>query len=191
MMILKRWVVFSLFILFLAGSNLPAADSGAEVSTLPVSYRVLDNGMEVLVSESPSAPVVALQLWVKAGSINEGRLLGAGVSHFIEHLAFKGPAGELKGKIAREVQGLGGDVNAYTSQDKTVFLINLPSRNWRKALDLLRLLVLEVDFQADEVETEREVILKEINMGGGMSRDEGFRSFSGGPPFAFTLTGSR
>lgn len=154
-----------LFVLLLAGSNLPAADSGAKIATLPVSYRVLDNGMEVLVSENHGAPVVSLQVWIKAGSINEEKLLGAGVTHFIEHLAFKGPAGELKGKIAREVQALGGDVNAYTSMDKTVFLINLPSQNWRKGLDLLRLLVLEVDFQEEEVETEREVILKEINMG--------------------------
>jgi len=161
MMLLKRYITFSLFVFLLSVCNLPAG----EIATLPVGYKVLDNGMEVLVSENHSAPVVALQIWIKAGSVNEEQLLGAGVTHFIEHLAFKGPAGELKGKIAREVQGLGGDVNAFTSYDKTVFLINLPSRNWRKALDLLRQLVLEVDFQAEEVETEREVILKEINMG--------------------------
>ena len=161
----KKYIALSLFLLLLTGCNLPTADLGEEVATLPVSYRVLDNGMEVLVSENHGAPVVSLQVWIKAGSVNEERLLGAGVSHFIEHLAFKGPAGELKGKIAREVQALGGDVNAYTSMDKTVFLINLLSRNWVKGLDLLRQLVLEVDFQAEEVETEREVILKEINMG--------------------------
>ena len=162
----NKYIAFSLFILLLAGcTTIPMTDSGVEVATLPVSYRVLDNGMEVLVSENHGAPVVSLQVWIKAGSVNEERLLGSGVTHFIEHLSFKGPAGELKGKIAREVQALGGDVNAYTSMDKTVFLINLPSRSWRKGLDLLRQLVLEVDFQAEEVETEREVILKEINMG--------------------------
>jgi len=160
-MYLKSYITFSMVFLFLSVCNLPAE----EIATLPVGYKVLDNGMEVLVSENHSGPVVALQIWIKAGSVNEERLLGSGVTHFIEHLAFKGPSGELKGNIAREIQGLGGNVNAYTSYDKTVFLINLPSRNWRKALDLLRQLVLEVDFEAEEVETEREVILKEINMG--------------------------
>lgn len=164
--LIVNWLVALLF-----ATGAWSADDAAslpEITDQPISYRVLDNGMEVLVSENHNAPVVALQIWVKAGSIYEEGLLGAGISHFIEHLAFKGPEGELKGRIAREVQSLGGEVNAYSSRDKTVFLIKVPSRHWRKALSLLRSLVLEVDFQGEEVEIEREVILKEINMG----RDE-------------------
>lgn len=164
-MIIKRFISFSLVLLFSVLSFIPVNGSDSNNINLPVSYRVLDNGMEVLVNENHNAPLVALQIWIKAGSVNEEGLLGAGVSHFIEHLAFKGPSGDLKGKIAREVQKLGGEVNAYTSQDKTVFLINVPSENWRPALNLLRQLVLEVDFRPDEVMTEKEVILKEINMG--------------------------
>ncbi|MDP8215051.1 MAG: pitrilysin family protein [Candidatus Euphemobacter frigidus] len=170
MFIRRVLIVNWLMALLFAGGAWSADDAASlpEITDQPISHRVLDNGMEVLVSENHNAPVVALQIWVKAGSIYEERLLGAGVSHFIEHLAFKGPEGELKGRIAREVQSLGGEINAYTSRDQTVFLIKVPSRNWREALALLRSLVLEVDFQEEEVETEKEVILKEINMG----RDE-------------------
>ncbi len=157
------WIAALLFPL------LPARPGDADVETeraaRPIPQATLENGLEVLVDEDHANQVVSLQLWIKAGSIFEDRLLGSGLSHFIEHLAFKGPKGDLKGAIPREVQKLGGTVNAYTSMDKTVFLITIPSAHWRKALDLLRSLVLEVDFQPEEVESEREVILKEINMG--------------------------
>ena len=160
-------LIKSLIFFLFAGFTGAGEETGAlpGIVAAPIAHRVLENGMEVLVGEDHDAPVVSLQLWVKAGGIYEEKLLGAGVSHFIEHLAFKGPKGPLKGTIAREVQNLGGDINAYTSQDKTVFLINVPSRYWREALELLQALVLEVDFQPEEVETEREVIIKEINMG--------------------------
>ncbi len=139
---------------------------GLEVPVeLPRAERSLENGLEVLVAPDSSSPVVALQLWVKAGSIHEDPLLGSGLSHYLEHMAFKGPAGELKGAIPREVEKLGGDINAYTSHDRTVYLITVPSARWRPALELLRPLVFEMDFLPEEVESEREVIIREINMG--------------------------
>lgn len=143
----------------------PAAFGRPEAPGLPRMEGVLENGLEVAAAPDSSNPVVALQLWVKAGSIYEDPLLGSGLSHFLEHMAFKGPAGELKGAIPREVERLGGTINAYTSFDRTVYLITVPAPRWREALALLKDLVFEMDFLPAEVESEREVILKEINMG--------------------------
>lgn len=143
----------------------PAAFGSPEVPGIPRVERVLENGLEVVAVPDNSNPVVALQVWVKAGSIYEAPLLGCGLSHFLEHMAFKGPAGELKGAIPREVEKLGGTVNAYTSFDRTVFLVTVPADRWREALPLLKYLVFEMDFLPAEVASEREVILKEINMG--------------------------
>lgn len=157
----RRWGVRFLVFLLLA----PAAFGQPESVELPRAERLLENGLEVLVAPDSSSPVAALQLWVKAGSIHEDPLLGSGLSHYLEHMAFKGPAGELKGAIPREVERLGGDINAYTSHDRTVYLITVPSAQWRPALELLRGLVFEMDFLPEEVESEREVIIKEINMG--------------------------
>jgi len=145
----------------------------AEAVTLPRAETVLENGLEVLSAPDGSNPVVALQLWVKAGSVHEDPLLGSGLSHFLEHMAFKGPAGELKGAIPREVERLGGEINAYTSFDRTVYHFTVPSSRWREALPLLKSLVFEMDFLPEEVESEREVIIKEINMG----RDDPDRRF--------------
>jgi zinc protease len=144
---------------------LPAALGLPEAVQLPRSEKVLENGLEVLAAPDRSNPVVALQLWVKAGSVNEDPFLGSGLSHFLEHMAFKGPAGELKGAIPREVERLGGTVNAYTSFDRTVYHVTVPSPRWRETLPLLKDLVFEMDFLPGEVESEREVIIKEINMG--------------------------
>ncbi len=153
-------IKFFLVLFFLA----TAPGWGAEIQSPPTSSRRLENGLEVLVREDDSAPLAALQIWVKAGSIYEEEWSGAGLSHFVEHLAFKSPDGTRPRDIPGEVQDLGGEVGAYTSLDRTVFYATVPSENWRPALRLLRELVIEVDFSPEGVEKEREVIGKEINM---------------------------
>lgn len=156
---LNRYGLLAILLLAVPAFGMP------EAVALPRAEKVLENGLEVLAAPDRTNPVAALQLWVKAGSAYEDPLLGSGLSHFLEHMAFKGPAGELKGTIPREVERLGGEINAYTSFDRTVYHITVPSTRWREALDLLRALVFEMDFLPEEVESEREVIIKEINMG--------------------------
>ena len=85
-----------------------------------VSLHRLDNGLEVLVREDRSAPVVSAQAWCRAGSIDEGPWLGAGLSHVLEHMLFKGTTTRGAGRIDQEVQAAGGYMNAYTSFDRTV-----------------------------------------------------------------------
>lgn len=124
----------------------------------------LDNGLVCLVKEDHSAPVVSIQIWVGTGSIHENEFLGAGLSHYVEHMVFKGTPTRKPGEIARSIHDLGGNLNAYTSLDRTVFHTDLPSRHWRAALDILSDAVLHPAFPESEWEKEKDVILREISM---------------------------
>lgn len=125
----------------------------------------LDNGMACLVKEDHSAPVISIQFWVGTGAIHEGRYLGSGLSHAIEHMIFKGTATRKPGDIMREISDAGGNVNAYTGYDRTVFLADLPSRNWKIGLDVLSDAIMNPAFPEEEWIKEKEVILREIAMG--------------------------
>lgn len=121
----------------------------------------LSNGLEVLVREDHARKVAALQFWVKVGSadeVNQER----GISHLIEHMAFKGTERRGLGKIAAEVEGLGGDINAYTSWDETVFHVTVPSHATNQGLDILVDAVLRPTLDAGELEKEKQVVLEEI-----------------------------
>ena len=131
----------------------------------PVHRKVLDNGLTVLVREDSSSQVSSVQLWVKTGSIHEGPLLGAGVSHYLEHMLFKGTEKRSGKEISREVQSLGGYINAYTTFDRTVYYIDLPSEHTSEAIEILADAGFNSTLPAEEVEKERDVILREIDMG--------------------------
>ncbi len=126
--------------------------------------RALDNGLTLLVYEDASAPVVSVQILVGAGSAHEQEYLGGGLSHFIEHMIFKGTATRKPGDIAREIHDLGGIINAYTSIEQTVFLADLPARHWRAGLAVLADALLNASFPEDEWRREKDVILREMAM---------------------------
>ena len=126
---------------------------------------VLPNGLTLLVQSDKSAPVASVQVWVKTGSIHEGGLLGAGLSHYLEHMLFKGTERRAGREISTAVQAHGGNINAYTTFDRTVYYIDLPSAHVGVALDILADAVLHSTLPADEVTRERDVILREIAMG--------------------------
>src|SRR6185503_12147556 len=92
---------------------IPACPPGTRLATL-------DNGLTIIVREDHTAPVVSAQAWCMSGSIHEGRWLGAGLSHVLEHMLFKGTATRPGVRIDQEVQEAGGYINAYTSFDRTV-----------------------------------------------------------------------
>ncbi|MDI6794040.1 MAG: pitrilysin family protein [bacterium] len=125
---------------------------------------VLDNGMVVILKEMHTAPVVALQMWVKAGAVTEEEYMGAGISHFVEHMLFKGTEKRGVGEIARIIRGAGGDINGYTAPDQTVYHISIASRQWETALEVMADAVMNSSFDPEELTKEQEVILKEINM---------------------------
>jgi zinc protease len=124
----------------------------------------MENGLKVLLEENRTSPVAALQVWVKTGSADE-RDDEAGMCHFIEHMIFKGTGKRKVGEMAKEVESLGGSINAYTSYDHTVYHITIASRYADIALDILADAVQHSVFDPAELEKEREVILEEIRMG--------------------------
>ena len=127
--------------------------------------RVLPNGFTVLVEPDHSAPVTSVQVWVGSGSIHEGAWLGAGLSHLLEHMVFKGTAKRGPNEIARAVQEAGGHVNAYTSFDRTVYWIDVPSEGTATAVELLADAVLNSTLPGEEFAKEQEVIRREFAMG--------------------------
>jgi zinc protease len=126
--------------------------------------KKLDNGLTVVARESFGAPVVAVQVWVNTGSADESDR-EAGVAHVLEHMMFKGTGKRGVGETAMEVESLGGDLNAFTSYDHTVYHITIASRYFDEAVEILSDLVLNPVFDEGEFKKEREVVLEEIRRG--------------------------
>jgi zinc protease len=130
-----------------------------------IEIRELSNGLSVLVQPDFTAPVVSIQFWCATGSIHETPWLGAGLSHLLEHLMFKGTPTRGNSQMAQQIQDLGGHLNAYTSFDRTVYHVDLPSDHALQALEILGDAVFNSTIPAEEYETEMEVIRREFAMG--------------------------
>lgn len=143
-----------------------AADASCEIPAVPPGTRLVtfDNGLTVIVREDHSAPVVSAQAWCKAGSIHEGAWLGAGLSHLLEHMLFKGTTTRGTGRIDQEIQEAGGYMNAFTSFDRTVFWINVPSTGARVAIDVLCDILQHATLPPDELAREMDVIRREMDL---------------------------
>lgn len=125
----------------------------------------LPNGLTLILDPDPAAPVVSAQIWVETGSMHEDRLLGSGVSHFLEHMVFKGTRDHDADELARAVQAAGGHWNAYTSLDRTVYHIDGPSDSLPVFLKCLAGLVFFPVLPDSEFEREKDIIRREIDMG--------------------------
>jgi zinc protease len=128
-----------------------------------VNFR-LSNGLEVVLEENHAAPVVAFQAWMKVGSADEPVDL-AGIAHFTEHMLFKGTARRGVGAIAQEVEGAGGEINAWTSYDETTYHLVMASGYFDTGLDILADALRNSAFDATELDRERGVVLEEIKQG--------------------------
>ncbi len=123
-----------------------------------------ENGLRTIFEKRKNTGVVAAQIWVKVGSKSEDKKI-SGITHFIEHLIFKGTK-KLEGNaFATRIESLGGTVNAFTSYDNTVYHIIIPKKAFEDGLDLLIESVKNPAFPEDEIEKERKVVLEEIKMG--------------------------
>ncbi|MFQ5458914.1 MAG: M16 family metallopeptidase, partial [Myxococcota bacterium] len=127
----------------------------------------LDNGLSVILQENHSAPVVAFNVWVRAGSAEETDA-ESGIAHVHEHMLFKGTRRRGVGDIAREVESCGGHINAYTSFDQTVYYDVVASRFFDTGLDVLADAVQNSSFDPEELAREKEVVLEEIKRGEDM-----------------------
>lgn len=126
-----------------------------------IRTRRLDDGLFIVACESRAAPVAALQVWVGVGSADE-RDDQAGIAHVHEHMLFKGTAKRGVGEIAAEVERSGGEINAWTSYDQTVYHVVIASRFFDAGLDILADAILSSSFDPQELAKELEVILEEI-----------------------------
>src|SRR5689334_8885827 len=125
----------------------------------------LANGLTIIVQEDRSAPVASVQAWCAAGSTTEDKHLGAGLSHILEHMLFKGTKTRSTNEIAQKIQDVGGYINAYTSFDRTVFWIDVPQDGALTALDILADAMMNSTLPVQEYAKEQEVIRREFAMG--------------------------
>ena len=125
-----------------------------KISTLP-------NGLRVVTSARPQTETVTLGIWVKTGSTCEKEEIN-GISHFLEHMVFKGTPTRNSFQISEEFENVGGQSNAYTSREFTAFYAKMLKDDTELAIDILADIVLNSNFPVEELEKEREVVVQEI-----------------------------
>jgi len=128
-------------------------------------YRktVLDNGIKIITEKLPYFQSITFGIWVMTGSRHENKEEN-GISHFIEHMLFKGTEKRGASDIAREIDSVGGILNAFTSKEYTCLYVKVLDRHLDLAIDLLLDIFLNSNFKPEEAERERGVILQEIRM---------------------------
>jgi len=128
-------------------------------------YRklVLDNGVRLVTERIPTLKSVTVGVWVNTGSRDE-QPSQAGYSHFIEHMFFKGTRSRTATEISREIDALGGEMNAFTTRETTTFYVKVLDQQLQQALELLADLFHHSRFDPKDVEKEKQVVLEEIRM---------------------------
>jgi zinc protease len=155
-----RWFR-ALLVLVCVGAALgPGAIVQAAPPALDVTEAALDNGLRVLVLEDHRSPVVSIQVWYRVGSRDE-RPGATGLAHFLEHMMFKGTPSHGKGEFSRAVEQNGGRDNAFTTQDRTSYYVDIGADRAEMVLgleaDRMRHLLLD----PREIDSEREVVMEE------------------------------
>jgi predicted Zn-dependent peptidase len=131
--------------------------------SLSIGRTQLDSGLRIVSESLPALRSVTLGAWVGSGARDEGD--GEwGASHFLEHLLFKGTDALSAREIASSIESVGGEMNAFTTHEQTVFYVRVPDTEFERAFDVLADVVWRPAFRPDEVESERNVILEEIGM---------------------------
>ena len=122
----------------------------------------LDNGQTLIIEQVKNNPIVTIDTWVKTGSINETDK-NSGISHFLEHLFFKGTETHPTGDFDKILESKGAITNAATSKDFTHFYITIASEYFDKALELHADMLLHPQVPRKEMEKERKVVVEEIS----------------------------
>jgi len=122
-----------------------------------------DNGLRIIAHRMPNMQSVSVGIWINAGGRFETQQ-NKGISHYLEHLVFKGTKKYSCRRIKESIEGVGGSLNGFTSEELTCYLVKMPSRYLELALDVLSDMVLNPTIPSIEVEKERTVILEELKM---------------------------
>ena len=126
-----------------------------------VSVTTLPSGLKVIVREGHETNLVGVDIWVKAGSVNE-TTLNNGLSHLTEHMIFKATSKYGPGEIDRQIEGVGAELNGGTSKDWVHFYTTVASEYLPTALDVLSDALINPQFRAEDIEKERQIIVDEI-----------------------------
>jgi zinc protease len=124
----------------------------------------LPNGLTVYLLRDARFPLVCTRLYVNTGSANE-TAEQAGISHLLEHMVFKGTDHRPKGQAARDVEELGGYINATTGFDKTTYITDMPAAHWRTGMDVVKDMAFQATLDPEELEKEKEVVVSEMEIG--------------------------
>jgi zinc protease len=159
----NRIATFALTLLLLAGcATVHPAPALTTASTGP-TRQVLSNGLVLITQEHRAAEVVALQLWVRVGGRDENAS-ELGLSHYLEHMLFKGTPTRPPGSIDTLIEGLGGSSNAFTSYDYTHYDVVVPARALRPAVELLADIGVNANFPPAEIDSEKAVVFEEMRL---------------------------
>lgn len=155
---------------------------------------ILDNGIRVVTEAIPTLESVSLGIWITTGSRDEG-VKENGLSHFIEHLLFKGTERRSAFDISREIESVGGSINAFTGKEYTCLHAKVLQKDVALAVDILSDIIANSAFDPQEIERERMVVLQEIKMvedsPDDYIHDLFHRSFWGDHPLGYPITGMR
>ena len=153
----------ALLLLALLHGGCLSTGSGPVMSGVEPVRQVLPNGVVLIVQEHRASDLVALQLWVRAGGRDEApRELG--LSHYLEHMLFKGTPTRPPGAIDRQLEGLGGTSNAFTSYDYTHYDVVVPAESIVAAAELLADIAVNAAFPPPEIESEKKVVFEEMSL---------------------------
>lgn len=158
------WVLVVLVLSGASGCSPTRYRADAATPAAGPTRHVLPNGIPVIVQEQPGSELVALQLWVRAGARDE-TASELGLAHYLEHMLFRGTTSRPTGFIEREVEGVGGVMNAGTSWDYTYYYVTLPPARVTQGLELLADISMNAALDAAVLDKEKEVVLEEMRLG--------------------------
>jgi zinc protease len=161
-MYLRRVSLIVLAALAVAGCSAARSPQPASAVQAPLR-QVLPNGVRVIIQEFRSSEVVAVQLWVRGGGRDESAS-ELGLAHYLEHMLFKGTSTRARGFVERDVEGVGGRVNAATSLDYTFYHVVLPTQRAVATIEMLADISVNSILDETELDLEKKVVLEEMRL---------------------------
>ena len=143
---------------------------------MSVEFKTLDNGITII-NDQIDVESASIGVWIGAGSSNE-KNDECGIAHMLEHMAFKGTKNRNAETIAREIEDVGGDINAYTSKEVTAYFLKVLKENAELGVDILSDIIKNSTFPKDEIDKERGVIISEIGQSYDAPDDRVFENFT-------------
>ncbi len=160
----------------------------------PIEKTVLENGLTIYSENSPHFNSIALGIWIRTGVIDESAL-NMGISHFIEHMNFKGTEKRNPFEIANFLESNGGQINAFTSRELTCFYVRILPEHLEQAIDLLNDIIYHSIFPPDEIEKEKLIVLEELrdvwDNPSELAGDLFYETFFGDHPLGYQILGSK